>query len=73
MYGAECHLGPCKWEGFLELHQRAEDLYELVNGVLVSRVRMGDADHTRTISALCQLIGRAWMEGRRLQALGDPA
>lgn len=69
--GGGLHLRPSEWEELLELQQRAEDRYELVIGILVSRVGMGDADHTHTISAFCQLAGRTWMEGRRLQALED--
>lgn len=65
-------MRPCELQEFLELQQRAEDRYELVVGILVSRVGMGDANHMRIISALHQLAGRTWMKGRRLQALGDP-
>lgn len=54
----------CDWEQFQEKEQRAEDWYDLVDGVLMSRAGMArDDDHTRLVGELCVLISRLWTGG----------
>lgn len=56
------------------MKQQAEDKFDLVNSLLVSRVGMvGDYDHIRLGSALCELIRRVWIQRRRVQVHSMPS
>ena len=41
------HLVPCTLDAYLDLPNKAEDRYELIEGVLFHRNTMADSDHTR--------------------------
>lgn len=48
------------------MEQRAEERYDFVYGVVVSQVGMPeDSDLARLVSALCALVSRLLVEGRR--------
>lgn len=61
------HLTLCDWQEFYKVRQQTKDGYNLVGGILVSRVSVGwDDDHTCFISASSKLSIRVWIEGRRV-------
>lgn len=58
---------------FLEVGQEVEDQYDLVDGTLVFLADMAaEDDHTCLVSALCALISRLWIAGRRVQPQAMP-
>lgn len=70
----ELHLTPCDWQQYLQMEQRAEDWYALLNGVLVSRVRIaGHDDHRGLIKALHELESRIRTRRGLVQAHGVPS
>lgn len=70
----ERRLTPGEWEKYPELRPQAEDLYDLVEGILVSRAWLvGDHDHTQIFSVLCSLIGRVWKDRRLVKGLYGPS
>lgn len=69
----ELHLNPCDWGQFLQMKQRAEDRYDLVDSLLVSRVGMTrDYDSSHLISALFKLINQIWIQRRHVEAYPLP-
>lgn len=50
-------MTPCVWQQFLQREQPAKARYELLDGILMSRVGLvGDGDHAFFVRALRKLI-----------------
>lgn len=63
-------MTPCDWKRCLEVKQQAEDWYDLLDGILVSRADMTeDNGHTCLVSQLRALVSRVRIESRRVQTL----
>lgn len=61
-------MTPWDWKQVLEAQQPAKDQYDVVVGVLVSRIGMaGNDNHTPHVAELCALISRLWTGDRRVR------
>lgn len=65
----ELPLTQSSWQQFLEVKQRGEDEHDLVDGILLPCVgKAENRNRTRFAGALCELMSRLGMEGRRVPA-----
>lgn len=71
---AELYLAPCDRKQFLELGQRAEDLYDLFADVLVSRVGMAEDDDSTCLDGkLSAQSSKLRTGGRHVQTYAMPS
>lgn len=65
----DLHMTSCDWEQYLKLGHQAEDQYDLVDGILLTRAGLRkDDEHTRN-HGLGSLIEQVWIAERCVKCL----